>query len=228
MATKAEIALATANSFFAEAAHVLDNQRGNVSVFRNDILNKIALGSKKILEAEELDPHASFTATNDGDTVTVDIPRMKALALNLEGLVYLRTNEPKKAISAFDKAIAIIPDFADAWFHKGLAFKNLMNKSNAIDSLSKAIELDGENIGYHQALAEAHSISTVEVAIERTSSFIGKFFLFCKLAVVAMFLYGAFHIGSDPKGAFIVMIGAVAIYATLLAPFDWLREKLDL
>ena len=46
------------------------------------------------------------------------------------------------SIAYFDKCLDIFPYFTEAWFNKGISYKNLLDVGNAIKSLKKVIELD--------------------------------------------------------------------------------------
>ena len=50
------------------------------------------------------------------------------------GVMYRRSNEPEKALTAFNKAIAVQADFETAWFNKGIVYMHDLN------DLPKAIE----------------------------------------------------------------------------------------
>lgn len=237
MATKAEIALATANSFLQEAGTDVDRYRGDEEKFpalRNTFLNTIALASNKIIEAEKLDPNATYTQKVGDATVTLSIPQYKAMALEMEGTVYFFAGEDKKAIATYDKAIAIFPDFAKAWYGKGRAHIVLKNKAEAIAALEKAIEVDPEDIDYHKALERAKAISGSEIAFDRTASAVRKtgnaistFFTLCALGCLAISLFGAYGLFTQPNkfDAFMVTIMGPLIYTFFVFPFQWIISK---
>jgi tetratricopeptide (TPR) repeat protein len=58
-------------------------------------------------------------------------------------LYYKRAYEV--ALIAYEKAIELKPDYADAWFNKACLYALKGDKQNALENLSKAIELDVKN-----------------------------------------------------------------------------------
>ncbi|RMF28848.1 MAG: tetratricopeptide repeat protein, partial [Candidatus Nitrosothermus koennekii] len=48
----------------------------------------------------------------------------------------------KEALEAFDKAIAIDPNFADAWNNKGVALAKLKRYEEALEAFDKALEIN--------------------------------------------------------------------------------------
>jgi tetratricopeptide (TPR) repeat protein len=48
----------------------------------------------------------------------------------------------QNAIRSYDRAIEINPNYADAYYNRGLAYKNLKDYQNAIRSYDRAIEID--------------------------------------------------------------------------------------
>ncbi|RPJ78665.1 MAG: tetratricopeptide repeat protein, partial [Deltaproteobacteria bacterium] len=65
----------------------------------------------------------------------------KGTLLNKEGKYPL-------AIEEYDKVIKNYPDFASAYFYKGLALYNNHEDSKALDNFKKALELDPKNNAY--------------------------------------------------------------------------------
>jgi tetratricopeptide (TPR) repeat protein len=61
--------------------------------------------------------------------------------------VNLMVNEQKysEAIAAFDRALAIDENFAQAWNERGLCYRALEDYTNALKSCLRAVELDSEN-----------------------------------------------------------------------------------
>ena len=53
--------------------------------------------------------------------------------------------EYDKAISFYLKAIELKPDYAEAYYNLGLAYKNQGNLTKAIESYKKAIEVDPDH-----------------------------------------------------------------------------------
>ena len=57
------------------------------------------------------------------------------------GILLLNKKAPKEALSAFDRAIAIKPDLADAYYYRGLCHMQLKENAEAKADLRKALEL---------------------------------------------------------------------------------------
>jgi tetratricopeptide (TPR) repeat protein len=162
--TPAEIALTTAHAFFKDVDEALQRDDSPSP----DLINTLSLGSRKLMEAEKLDPDAKLP--NYDNTGTVSIRDIKAMGVGLEGKFQLFSGEFKKAIALFDQSIALNPDIPISWASKGIAHGQLMQKQEAIAAFQKAIELDPENIDYHKALTEVQSISGSEIAAAKVIS----------------------------------------------------------
>ncbi|NJL09458.1 MAG: tetratricopeptide repeat protein [Calothrix sp. SM1_7_51] len=61
------------------------------------------------------------------------------------GLVLIKLENLGGAIDAFDNAIQINTNFADAFYNQACAYALQQNKDLAVNSLRRAIELDGEH-----------------------------------------------------------------------------------
>jgi tetratricopeptide (TPR) repeat protein len=59
-----------------------------------------------------------------------------------EGQNSVKQRNYTEALASYDKAIAINPNYADAWNKRGLALSYLNRKTEAIESLDKALSLD--------------------------------------------------------------------------------------
>lgn len=69
------------------------------------------------------------------------------------GITLLRANRPAEAISEFQKAIAIAPDFKEAWCNLGNAFGSCDKHSDANAAFSHAVDLDPRYINALRGLA---------------------------------------------------------------------------
>jgi tetratricopeptide (TPR) repeat protein len=63
-------------------------------------------------------------------------------SLNLQGLEYFKNGDLNTALSYFDKAIAITPNYAKALDNKGLCLSKLGEFEPAVENLNRAIGLD--------------------------------------------------------------------------------------
>lgn len=69
------------------------------------------------------------------------------------GRLYTAQEDGPRAIAAFEKAVALAPKDAAVWADLGLCQNHFNQIEPAIQSLTHAIELDGENRTYSNALA---------------------------------------------------------------------------
>jgi Flp pilus assembly protein TadD len=61
---------------------------------------------------------------------------------NREGVIRLDRSRPEEAIPFFDKVLAIKPDYAEAYFNKGVALNNLRKFEDAISQFDRALALN--------------------------------------------------------------------------------------
>jgi tetratricopeptide (TPR) repeat protein len=61
--------------------------------------------------------------------------------LSYRGIAYLQSGQFKQSIADFEEAIAIDPQFADAYYFKGLALTNLDRDKEAIAAFREYIRL---------------------------------------------------------------------------------------
>jgi len=79
-------------------------------------------------------------------TDTISTPSSEAKKLLTKGLVTAsRNNEFGAAIGYYDQALAIDPNFIEAWMAKGVALHNLESYAEAVDCLDHALAIDPEN-----------------------------------------------------------------------------------
>jgi lipoprotein NlpI len=83
-------------------------------------------------------------------------PAPDASALTESGLAALKSGDTTAAIQAYDKAIALKPDFARAYRLRGDAHKNTGDYDAAIRDYDRAIKLNLENAGIYTDRAFAH------------------------------------------------------------------------
>jgi tetratricopeptide (TPR) repeat protein len=72
--------------------------------------------------------------------ISEDYATTPAIFLNLAN-IHSRKGDFEQAISYFNKAIAIVPDYADAYHGRGITYANKGDLDQAISDLGKAIEL---------------------------------------------------------------------------------------
>ena len=72
------------------------------------------------------------------------------------GITYLNDERYSEAITAFQNAITLDPDFTTAHYNLGLTYLKMETYSRAVDALQKTITLDRSYKAAHHALALAH------------------------------------------------------------------------
>lgn len=75
--------------------------------------------------------------------------------LNLLGFLKVQNNRFSEAVSYLKKAVELYPNFFEAWFNLGLAYKGMDDFDNAIFAYKKAIALEPENVTANFNLANA-------------------------------------------------------------------------
>ena len=73
----------------------------------------------------------------------------------------------QEAIAAYDRAIELNPDLAEAYYVRGAAYNSLGDPNRALQDLDKTIELNREYAGayYHRGLAH-HKLGNPDRAME--------------------------------------------------------------
>lgn len=108
-----------------------------------------------LADAEKLYFEILAQSPNEGNT------------LNLLGFLNVQTNRFSEAVSYLKKAVERYPNFFEAWFNLGLAYKGMDDLENAIFAYKKAIELEPENVTANFNLANTYEcINETEKAIE--------------------------------------------------------------
>jgi len=103
------------------------------------------------------------------------------------GVICLMKNNYDSAIKYFDRALAIFPDFIEAWFNKGAAHQRKLDVSEMIHSYQKVIELgdpkedfvrQAQNIltGFEKSVRKESGI-TLDKYLQAKDKFIAAFAL---------------------------------------------------
>ena len=83
------------------------------------------------------------------------------------GYLYQKDSEDKKALSAYDKAILLKPDYAKAYNNRGVLKKRFRRFEDAIKDYNEAIRLDPDNVaGYYNRANARSSLNQHELAFE--------------------------------------------------------------
>ena len=59
----------------------------------------------------------------------------------MKGSIFSKTIEITEAVASFDKAIAIKPDYAEAWYYRGYVLRGFGQNAEALESFDKAIAI---------------------------------------------------------------------------------------
>jgi len=100
---------------------------------------------------------------NEMDTVGSGDPVMgtkiarKAKAMLDNGLEWSRKGEHAKAIEEYQKAIRISPEYASAYFYKGLALYNMGALEKSLIDFKKALRLDPANKDYQRIMSNINA-----------------------------------------------------------------------
>lgn len=94
-------------------------------------------------EAIELYEQVTGERNSQGNDKPINTVSYKSY--NNKGLALYKLERYDEAIKAFDKAIEVNPNFADAWSNKGVVFYKLDIKSEAKKSFKTALEIEPEN-----------------------------------------------------------------------------------
>jgi Putative Zn-dependent protease, contains TPR repeats len=79
-----------------------------------------------------------------------------AETINREGLALLRGEKFKEAVTLFEQAIKLKPDFAEAYYHLGEAYLELADKK-AVEAFKRAISHKPDSALAYNKLGEAYS-----------------------------------------------------------------------
>lgn len=130
---------------FDQALHELDTLLQHGYDQYNSLLKKAYIA----YEAKDLNAAETFVQAALS-TQTYDAPN----AHDLLGLIYTKSQQFDKAIDAYNLAIKQKPDFAIAYYNRGLTYRLIHNEKKAIKDLDKAVSLakNNPNIYFSRAL----------------------------------------------------------------------------
>ena len=95
------------------------------------------------------------------------------IAVNLKEIIFSEMNRHDEALEAYEKALMIDPDFAGAWYNKGLALGELNRTEASIQTFKKVLEIDKSYTGawynmaclYSRSNLRAQSLTNLRTAI---------------------------------------------------------------
>lgn len=76
--------------------------------------------------------------------------------LNLLGFLKIENHSFDESIIYLERAVSIYPDFFDAWFNLGLAYRNKQEFGCAIKAYKKALSIEPDNVAVYFNLANAY------------------------------------------------------------------------
>jgi tetratricopeptide (TPR) repeat protein len=83
------------------------------------------------------------------------------------GNKYYQEKKYQDAITEYDKALALKPDYKEAWLNKGLAHKNLEQYAQAKDSFKRALTIDAQ---YDKARYQYKLLIVQDITEEKKSN----------------------------------------------------------
>lgn len=95
-------------------------------------------------------------ATNDKQGKKSYSSNEEALALYSKGIDEAKKENCKKAISYYEQALKIDPEFAFAWDNMGICYRRMDNYDKAIEAYKKSLEIDPEGLMPLQNIAIAY------------------------------------------------------------------------
>ncbi len=119
-------------------------------------------GEKRIRRFNEMNPRSQ---PDSASVVRVPLQpenytrlrgRERARVLNNEGIAQVDRGAYLDAVSSFDEAIKLYPDFADAHYHLGVTLQRMKSYDRAVQELERAATLQRDNVEYRYALGNAH------------------------------------------------------------------------
>ncbi len=170
-----------------------------------DILKTIKLANKKLNNAEKENPNATAVIKDDeNNQFELEIPKLRAGLLFYEGVVRgYGLGERSVAVEKIKQSIALKEDDSNSHANLGMFYADLGQKTKAIASIKRAIELDPNNMDLKKILDELENTSTF---IFKTKAFSGSwkvFLAFLALSIVS-FLMGNYIV--------FIIFGSIAGY----------------
>ena len=156
-------ALQLAHAYLDEVSdeHIPDAER------TRQFVNTVSIAGRHIAIAEAHDPGAQLTVESEGQPPqTFSCNDIKVRALYLEGIVRSAT-QPRRAIRALKRAIAIEPAHGSARYVMGVIYTRLFSRGRACAILRQAVMLDPDNMNYRKQLGRAEVISILEILFDR-------------------------------------------------------------
>ena len=68
-------------------------------------------------------------------------------ALNLLAVINMGLGRSEAALANYDRALALRPDFMEAWSNRGAVLKGMRRHKEALDSFDRALALQPEHVG---------------------------------------------------------------------------------
>jgi len=94
------------------------------------------------------------------------------------GITYKELGEHQKAISSYEKAIQIEPNYAQAHNNLGVVFNQLGEHQKAISCYEKAIQIDPSHISIVNGLSDLFKIIQLDNVTKTNNASLKELFLF--------------------------------------------------
>ena len=152
------------------------------------LLNTLSIAGRHIAIAEHHDPGIQLTVeAEDQAPQTFSCNDVKVRALYLEGIVR-SASQPRRAIRALKRSIAIEPTHASARYLMGIIYTQLFSRGRACAILHQAVMLEPDNMNFRKQLGRAAVISIFEILFD---SFVKTINVTIKMVNWSVFLFMA-------------------------------------
>lgn len=212
-------ALKLANSYLDEVVNMIPNpfqiEPGEV----NEIIKTLDLASKQLDKAERLDPAVKVSHEVEAGVRELDSKTTRSSILLYKGLATGFGKGDKTAgAKLIEQCIALVPTgFANAHFALAILYADSGRKSDGIQHLRKAIELDPENIEYQKTLGRLENESGVKLRIAAFKGSWKVFLILCAISLVGLLM----AISGKDAGGF----GTSFIFGGIAAVYWWWKSR---
>lgn len=219
MGTEATGALKLANSYVDEVIKLIPNPFEIEPESMNEIITTLDLAAKQLDKAERLDPAVTVMHEIEAGATELDIKTTRSSILLYRGLaVGFGKGEKTAGAKLIEQAIALAPTgFANAHFALAVLYSDSGRKSEGMQHLRKAIELDPENIEFQKVLDRLENESGLKLRIAAFKGSWKVFLALCALAFVGLMLM----FGKDAGAGF----GNLILWGGIAAGYWWWKSR---
>ena len=186
-------ALKLANSYLDEVVELIPNPFDIQPESVNDIIEALDLASKQLDKAEKLDPEVTVPHEVESGTTELDVKTTRTSIYFYRGLtVGFGKGEAAAGAKLIEQGIAIMPvGFANAHFALAILYADSGRKSDGVQHLRKAIELEPDNMEFQKMLGRLENKSEPKLWIASFRGSMKVFFTLCAMAffgLIVMFM----------------------------------------